>query len=366
MMKQFRKWIGEPDAAQGVASNTGPELGSAQDDSCLDTISSMLRTFGEFDIPLEDPDPRFADLCKGYARHVTHGAAIDDEGIAAVSDGTRQWARVRQFFEQRRRIESEFVQERIRNYRIVVEDMTDGLRAISTSENSTSSTVVDSLVILDKAAETDDVGRIRRAVKSTLAEVEQAFAAQAANFEAQIAQAQRQMQTIKSDLLAPTPSTERDRVTDTYVRTDFEAAIQHLVSMSFVLRQTAVIGLVRIDNMAEINSDYGNGAGDDVLRGLADCLVRSFVRRSDIIARFSGDTFGVLLGDVSITKAAAVLERTLSTIPESVKVPYAGAQTVVQCRAGLSAIQFTDTADSAIERVRGALRQATDGAVQVS
>ncbi|MEL7296430.1 MAG: GGDEF domain-containing protein [Pseudomonadota bacterium] len=366
MMKHLRKWMGEFDTPQGVAPDTDVSRIATQDDDCLDTISGILRIFGEFEIPLEDPDPRFADLCKSYARHVTHGAAIEDEGIHATGDGSRQWARVRHFFEQRRRNESEFVQERIRNYRIVVEDITNGLRSIGASEDSTSSAVMTSLASLEQAAETEDMSQIRRAVKSTLAEVEQAFTAQTANFEAQIAQAQRQMQTIKSDLLVPTPSPERDRVTDTCIRTDFEAAIQHLVSMSFVLRQPAVIGLLRIDNIAQINSDYGNGAGDDVLRGVADCLVRSFVRRSDIIARFSGDTFGVLLGDVGITKAAAVFERTVSAIPETVSIPYAGVKDAVACRAGLSAIQFTDTADSALERVRGALRRAADGTVQVS
>lgn len=57
-----------------------------------------------------------------------------------------------------------------------------------------------------------------------------------------------------------------------------------------------------LDLLRNINNTYGHLAGDDVLKGVADIL-RQAVREYDIVARFGGEEFAVLMPETEIDKA---------------------------------------------------------------
>lgn len=66
--------------------------------------------------------------------------------------------------------------------------------------------------------------------------------------------------------------------------------------------------LLDVDHFKEINDVYGHLAGDRVLIGMSEQL-RSCLRSVDIIARFGGDEFIVLLPETSSIAASQVAER---------------------------------------------------------
>lgn len=59
-----------------------------------------------------------------------------------------------------------------------------------------------------------------------------------------------------------------------------------------VKREQGVFSLlfIDIDDFKEVNDKYGHGAGDEVLRGVAD-LLRHALRKTDFICRWGGDEF---------------------------------------------------------------------------
>jgi diguanylate cyclase (GGDEF)-like protein/putative nucleotidyltransferase with HDIG domain len=57
-----------------------------------------------------------------------------------------------------------------------------------------------------------------------------------------------------------------------------------------------------LDLLRNINNTYGHLAGDDVLRGVADILKRT-VREYDIVARFGGEEFAILMPEAEIETA---------------------------------------------------------------
>jgi len=65
--------------------------------------------------------------------------------------------------------------------------------------------------------------------------------------------------------------------------------------------------LIDADRFKTLNDRHGHVAGDHVLRGLAQRL-RSRVRAEDLVARFGGEEFIVLLPDTGLEGAAAVAE----------------------------------------------------------
>jgi diguanylate cyclase (GGDEF)-like protein len=69
-----------------------------------------------------------------------------------------------------------------------------------------------------------------------------------------------------------------------------------------------VFAYVDLDNFKQVNDEYGHRKGDEALR-LAASTMRSELRRSDLLARFGGDEFVLLLPNVSESIATELLER---------------------------------------------------------
>jgi len=66
--------------------------------------------------------------------------------------------------------------------------------------------------------------------------------------------------------------------------------------------------LLDIDHFKMINDTHGHLFGDIVLQGTAECLP-IYARRSDIVTRYGGEEFAILLADTGLRPAAYVAER---------------------------------------------------------
>ncbi|HEX5115613.1 MAG TPA: GGDEF domain-containing protein [Pseudonocardiaceae bacterium] len=75
-------------------------------------------------------------------------------------------------------------------------------------------------------------------------------------------------------------------------------------------RARGVVGLLMIDldHFKLINDTWGHPAGDDMLLAVADVL-RAETRPADVVGRFGGEEFVVLLPDADTTAAVGVAER---------------------------------------------------------
>jgi diguanylate cyclase (GGDEF)-like protein len=72
------------------------------------------------------------------------------------------------------------------------------------------------------------------------------------------------------------------------------------------LRPLALL-LLDVDGLKAIHAALGSLPADEILRELA-ALLRARVRRSDVVARYGGDVFAVLLVDTGANGAAQVAE----------------------------------------------------------
>jgi diguanylate cyclase len=88
-----------------------------------------------------------------------------------------------------------------------------------------------------------------------------------------------------------------------------------LVELSRCRRQgtPAVLVLADIDHFKSINDRFGHGVGDEVLRRLAALLQRE-LRISDILCRYGGEEFAMVLPDTENAGALVIIERLRKTI----------------------------------------------------
>ena len=71
---------------------------------------------------------------------------------------------------------------------------------------------------------------------------------------------------------------------------------------------TLALLMIDIDDFKRINDTYGHQFGDHVLRGIAASLVES-VRETDIVSRFGGEEFAIVLPEIDRDGAVVLAER---------------------------------------------------------
>ncbi|HLL20774.1 MAG TPA: diguanylate cyclase, partial [Kofleriaceae bacterium] len=106
--------------------------------------------------------------------------------------------------------------------------------------------------------------------------------------------------------------TLRDSLTGLYTHRAFQERLREEVARALRYGSPMSILIADIDGFATVNYDLGYQIGDDILRRLAGVLQEddSSVRTSDIVARYSGEEFVVLLPETgksgALTKAGRV------------------------------------------------------------
>ena len=119
------------------------------------------------------------------------------------------------------------------------------------------------------------------------------------------------------------------------------------------------LALLDIDHFKRINDTYGHSVGDEVLRHFAK-VVQSGLRDTDVLARWGGEEFLVLLNDTSPELANVGLERARVLLADASLVP-ALPDLKPTFSAGLTAYNMSEALDVCIERADRALYKAKDG-----
>ena len=106
-----------------------------------------------------------------------------------------------------------------------------------------------------------------------------------------------------------------DELTNLYNRRGFFNLVRPQISLSHRSKQNMYLLFADLDGLKSINDNLGHHAGDQALIETATVLTRTF-RKSDIIARISGDEFVVLLTEANTDGEQAILNRLQSGLDE--------------------------------------------------
>ena len=101
---------------------------------------------------------------------------------------------------------------------------------------------------------------------------------------------------------------QRDALTGLPNRRGFEIGAQQELDRAIRSGETPLLLILDLDHFKRINDQHGHGAGDAVLRAVAQALRRA-VRPMDTVARLGGEEFAVLLPNVSPPLAEALADR---------------------------------------------------------
>ncbi len=135
---------------------------------------------------------------------------------------------------------------------------------------------------------------------------------------------------------------DRDFLTGLYNRNFFMARLIEELSWAMSYNEPLSLLMLDIDYFKGINDTYGHRCGDQVLKNLAGVML-STMRREDILGRFGGDEFIVLMSNTSSDAAAEYGETLRKTIQD--KTFYCAETDVLQITISAGIATFTDVND---------------------
>lgn len=108
-----------------------------------------------------------------------------------------------------------------------------------------------------------------------------------------------------------------DGLTGLYIRRYLEARLKEEFERVKRSQSPFCVLMVDVDNLKEVNDEFGHAAGDTLLRKVAQAMKES-VRGMDVAARWGGDEFAALLVDMDLDSGLAVAQRIAQAIRRGV------------------------------------------------
>ena len=100
----------------------------------------------------------------------------------------------------------------------------------------------------------------------------------------------------------------KDALTGLYNRRYFTEALDRELARANRYRSEIVLCMLDLDHFKTVNDTYGHPAGDAVLSELGGML-KEYIRESDLLCRYGGEEFAIILTNTDPEKARLVCER---------------------------------------------------------
>nr|WP_319777104.1 diguanylate cyclase [uncultured Sphaerochaeta sp.] len=145
---------------------------------------------------------------------------------------------------------------------------------------------------------------------------------------------------------------EKDQLTGFLTRKSFDRTMNQI--FTDVGQTELVVAMVDIDHFKRVNDTYGHQKGDEVISAIAGICSRT-LRGNDILGRFGGEEFIILLFNTTGKNAVMTMDRIRRKI-QAMEIP--GIKIPVTVSVGVSIRSTDDTVNSLIKRADEALYDA--------
>jgi diguanylate cyclase (GGDEF)-like protein len=150
---------------------------------------------------------------------------------------------------------------------------------------------------------------------------------------------------------------QNDPLTGELNRTHLMAALAEAIEEASRYRSSFAFMMLGIDHLARINDAFGFDVADEVIAEIAK-RIRARLRGGDVLGRFSGNKFGLILKNCSVEDMNVAAERFLAGIRDEIVPTKSGPVSVTASIGAISGPRYARTADEAINRAQEILETA--------
>lgn len=336
-----------------------PATGRDEFENALDTLVSVLRSFGNDAFDTEDiPAEQTRSDCEGWVQRLSMGEGRKEgEGQEPAAAFRRDWGGLRRYFSAHRGKERDYVDRSFTNLREAVQTFARCLMTAVAEERSGDELVGQQLGRLSEAFRANDPDVIRREAEGMAGIVRTAIDRRRQREAEQVATLSDKIKKLRDELSAARELAARDPLTKLHNRAALDSHLDRVSDLAFLLNSSPCLLMIDVDHFKQINDSHGHAAGDEVLRRIADALVRQFLRREDFVARYGGEEFVVVIPDSTLQNAKKRADRVREAVSE-LAIAAQGATLAVTISIGISSLAEGDASKSWLARADAALYEA--------
>lgn len=154
----------------------------------------------------------------------------------------------------------------------------------------------------------------------------------------------------------------RDDLTGLYNRRHFYQMLDGELKRARRVGRHVSLLMIDADRFKKFNDDFGHLKGDECLKGMAN-LLKSNLREGDLLARFGGEEFVVMLTDADLNQSFQVAEKLRTLVQDELEITIPG-QDMARATVSIGVSSYPDCAGNLhdlIDTADMALYQAKDG-----
>lgn len=137
----------------------------------------------------------------------------------------------------------------------------------------------------------------------------------------------------------------RDHLTGAYNRRFFMETLNQAIKQAKRTKKDLAVIIFDIDHFKEVNDEFGHSKGDEILVEITKTVQKS-IRDSDVLCRWGGEEFMILLPDTCLTNGVLVAEKLRTRINQAaLNLPRQ-----ISCSFGVTDLK-ADDAETIINRV---------------
>ncbi|WP_454616080.1 putative bifunctional diguanylate cyclase/phosphodiesterase [Bradyrhizobium cenepequi] len=145
-----------------------------------------------------------------------------------------------------------------------------------------------------------------------------------------------------------------DPLTGELNRTHLIASLAEAIEEATRFRSSCAFMLIGIDHLARINDAFGFDVADAVIAEIGR-RIRARLRGGDVLGRFSGNKFGLILRNCTVDDANVAAERFLAAVREEIVPTRSGPVSVTASIGAVSVPRHARNAEEAINRAQETL-----------
>ena len=331
--------------------------GEAELDQAVETLAELLRGRGRYAFAVDDDSAEsIGKNFEDWARHVlVRTLPPGEEPVEGQEpDSTRQWLKLARFATAHWKKEQTYVKRSVSDAREAIMVLVECFSKTSVTQSKNDKMLVERISGLKGAVASGSMEDLKREALAMASALTHALDEQRTLQKKQADDLRERLVSLSQQLEQTKRDADTDALTRLVNRRGFDLASERAVAMASVLDKPLTMLMVDLDHFKHINDRFGHPAGDQVLRNVADSLVRCFPRRTDVVARYGGEEFAILLTDTELKDGRMLADRLLRAV-RSLSVGLGAGAVPVTVSVGLAQLGPGEDAAALLARADKAL-----------
>ncbi len=271
--------------------------------------------------------------------------------------------KLQELVEKKERIEEEYIQSLHNKLNKALQALIYTITTFSSSSSNYADTFQTHINEINKTIESKDINvdelserliGIAIKIKNTTISMQEEIK----RYSEKLKEAQHTIEELKHKLNEAQKNMITDPLTGVYNRRGLFHFLKQEMERALRYKHPFSIIMADLDHFSKINNTYGHLAGDIVLKKFCSTAL-TIIRKVDILGRYGGEEFIIILPNTTIDNAYAVAEKIRTTISK-LKFQYKDKVFSVTSSFGVAEFKETDTIESLIKRADKALYKAKE------